>query len=316
MQLIRGLHNLTPALRGCAATIGNFDGVHLGHQAVLGQLAERAADLGLPAAVIIFEPQPQEYFTPEQAPPRLTRFREKIAALRRYSVDRVLCLRFDRAFAELTAEEFVRRVLIDGLGVRYLVVGDDFRFGKGRSGDFDYLVEAGRRAGFQVAHMHSFALGGARVSSTRIREALRAGDLVAAEQMLGRSYRMLGRIAHGDKRGRTIGFPTANLFLHRRNTPVQGVFAVEMYGLDTEPLQGVANVGTRPTVDGTRSLLEVHLFDFSGDIYGRHVAVDFLHKIRAEKKFASFDELKAQIEQDARQAREFFSNLTSGRRRG
>ncbi|MFP5506694.1 MAG: bifunctional riboflavin kinase/FAD synthetase, partial [Gammaproteobacteria bacterium] len=238
------------------------------------------------------------------------------AALRRFSVDRVLCLRFDAAFAELTAEEFVQRVLVDGLGVRYLVVGDDFRFGKGRSGDFDYLTEAGKREGFQVAHMHSFSLGGARVSSTRIREALRAGDMRAAEQMLGRSYRMLGRIAHGDKRGRTIGFPTANLFLHRRNTPVQGVFAVEMYGLDTEPLQGVANVGTRPTVDGTRSLLEVHLLDFAGDIYGRHVAVDFLHRIRAEKKFASFDELKAQIELDARQAREFFSNITSGSRRG
>lgn len=307
MHLIRGLHNINPALRGCAATIGNFDGVHLGHQAVLGQLAERAAELGLPTTVVIFEPQPQEYFAPEQAPPRLTRFREKLVALRRFSVDRVLCLRFDRAFAELTAEEFVRRILVDGLGVRYLVVGDDFRFGTGRSGDFDYLVQAGKREGFQVAHMHSFEIGSARVSSTRIREALRAGDLTAAEQMLGRSYRMLGRVAHGDKRGRTIGFPTANLFLHRHSTPVQGVFAVEMYGLDTEPLCGVANVGTRPTVDGTRSLLEVHLFDFVGDIYGRHVAVDFVRKIRDEKRFDSFAGLKAQIEQDAQQARKLFS---------
>ena len=307
MHLIRGLHNLTPALRGCAATIGNFDGVHLGHQAVLGQLAERAADLRLPTAAIIFEPQPQEYFAPDQAPPRLTRFREKLVALRRFSVDRVLCLRFDRALAELTADEFVQRILVQGLGVRYLVVGDDFRFGRGRCGDFDYLVDAGQRAGFQVAHMHSFEVGGTRVSSTRIREALRAGDLAAAEQMLGRSYRMLGRVAHGDKRGRTIGFPTANLFLHRHSTPVQGVFAVEMYGLDVEPLFGVANVGTRPTVDGTRSLLEVHLFDFVGDIYGRQVAVDFVHKIRDEKRFDSFAELKAQIECDARQARTFFA---------
>ena len=307
MQVIRGLHNLTPASHGCAATIGNFDGVHLGHQAVLGQLAERAGDLGLPTTVIIFEPQPQEYFAPDQAPPRLTRLREKLAALRRFSVDRVLCIRFDRAFAELTADEFVQRVLIDGLGVRYLVVGDDFRFGRGRTGDFDFLVRAGERAGFQVAHMHSFELNGARVSSTRIRATLRDGDLAAAEQMLGRSYRMLGRVAHGDKRGRTIGFPTANLFLHRRNTPIQGVFAVEMYGLEREPLYGVANVGTRPTVDGTRSLLEVHLFDFAGDIYGRHVAVDFVHRIRAEKKFASFDELKLQIQRDVEQARAFFA---------
>jgi len=307
MQLIRGLHNLTPALRGCAATIGNFDGVHLGHQAVLGQLAERAAALHLPTTVIIFEPQPQEYFAPEQAPPRLTRLREKLVALRRFSVDRVLCLRFDRALAELSAEQFVQRVLIDGLGVRYLVVGDDFRFGKDRAGNFDFLTRTGERTGFQVAHMHSFELNGARVSSTRIRTALRQGDLHAAEQMLGRGYRMLGRIAHGDKRGRTIGFPTANLFLHRHSTPVQGVFAVEMYGLDIEPHYGVANVGTRPTVDGTRTLLEVHLFDFADDIYGRQVAVEFVHKIRAEKRFDSFPELKAQIEQDAQQARDFFT---------
>lgn len=306
MRLIRGLHNLDPALRGCAATIGNFDGVHLGHQAVLGQLAERAAELCLPTTVILFEPQPQEYFTPDQAPPRLTRFREKLVALRRFSVDRVLCLRFDRRLAELSADDFVRRVLVDGLGVRYLVVGDDFRFGRGRTGDFDLLVRAGRRADFPVVNMHSFELGGARVSSTRIREALGAGDLQAAAQMLGRPYRMLGRVAHGDKRGRTIGFPTANLFLHRRSTPVQGVFAVELYGLDTEPLYGVANVGTRPTVDGTRSLLEVHLLDFSGDIYGRQVAVDFVRKLRPEKRFGSFAELKAQIERDAEQARTFF----------
>lgn len=311
MHLIRGLHNLTPALRGCAATIGNFDGVHLGHQAVLGQLAERAEDLGLPTTVIVFEPQPQEFFAPEQAPPRLTRLREKLVALRRFSIDRVLCLSFNRALAELSAEQFVRRVLVDGLGVRYLVVGDDFRFGKDRAGNFDYLTQAGERAakgdGFQVAHMHSFELNGARVSSTRIRAALRAGDMHAAEQMLGRGYRMLGRIAHGDKRGRTLGFPTANLFLHRHSTPVQGVFAVEMYGLDAEPLYGVANVGTRPTVDGTRGLLEVHLFDFAGDIYGRQVAVEFVHKIREEQRFDSFAELKARIEQDAQQARTFFA---------
>lgn len=306
MHLIRGLHNLTPSLRGCAATIGNFDGVHLGHQAVLGQLAERAAALGLPTAVILFEPQPQEYFAPDQAPPRLTRLREKLVALRRFSVDRVLCLRFNQQLAGLTAEQFVQQILVDGLDVRYLVVGDDFRFGKDRSGDFEFLVERGQQAGFQVAHMHSFALQGERVSSTRIRAALQAGDMRLAEQMLGRGYRMLGRVAHGDKRGRSIGFPTANLFLHRVNVPLRGVFAVEMYGLETEPLYGVANVGTRPTVDGSRTLLEVHLFDFIGDLYGRQVAVEFVHKLRDEKRFDSFVALKAQIEQDAQQARDFF----------
>ena len=307
MQLIRGLHNLTSSHTGCAATIGNFDGVHLGHQAVLGQLAERAAELGVPTTVILFEPQPQEFFMPSEAPPRLTRLREKLVALRRFSVDRVLCLRFDARLAALSADEFVQRILVDGLGVRYLVVGDDFRFGKGRTGDFGFLQRRGEQDGFQVAHMHSFMLDGERVSSTRIRAALRAGRLEQAEQMLGRGYRMLGRVAHGDKRGRTIGFPTANLFLHRHNTPVQGVFAVEMYGLDNEPVYGVANVGTRPTVDGTRSLLEVHLFDFSGDIYGRQVAVEFVHKIRAEKRFASFDELKQQIERDVQTARTCFA---------
>ncbi len=306
MRLIRGLHNLRDEFRGTAATIGNFDGVHLGHQAVLGQLAERADELCLPTTVITFEPQPQEYFAPERCPPRLTRFREKLVALRRFSVDRLLCLRFDRRLAALTAEEFVRRVLVDGLGVRYLVVGDDFRFGRDREGDFGYLQEAGRRHGFQVAHMHTFEVAGRRVSSTRVRGALAAGDLALAEQLLGRPYRMLGRVAHGDKRGRTIGFPTANIFLHRNRTPVQGVFAVEVFGLEPEPVYGVANVGTRPTVDGTRSLLEVHLFDFSDDIYGRQVAVDFLHKLRDEQRFESFEALKAQILEDAAQARAWF----------
>jgi riboflavin kinase/FMN adenylyltransferase len=306
MELIRGLHNLRPPHRGCVATIGNFDGVHLGHQAVLGQLSDKAEELKLPTVVITFEPQPQEYFCHGEIPPRLTRFREKFKALRRYSVDRVLCLDFNPALAELTAEEFMQRILIDGLGVRYLVVGDDFHFGKGRQGNFDLLKETGKRNGFEVVNMHTFTIGNQRVSSTRVREALQAGDLASAEQLLGRPYRMCGRVAHGDKRGRIIGFPTANIFLHRRATPVEGVFAVEMFGIEGEPVQGVANVGTRPTVDGTRSLLEVHLFDFNGDIYGHYVHVDFLHKIREERRFESFDALKDQIVLDSEQAREFF----------
>lgn len=307
MRLIRGLHNLERNPTGCAATIGNFDGVHLGHQAVLGQLAERAGSLGLSTTVITFEPQPQEYFAPAHAPPRLTRLREKITALRRYSVDSVLCLRFNQKLAALTAEEFVQRILVDGLQVKYLVVGDDFRFGHGREGDFTYLQQAGERHGFQVAHMHTFEIDGVRVSSTRIRQALEAGDMLQAERLLGRPYRMLGRVAHGDKRGRTIGFPTANIFLHRHRTPVQGVYAVEVFGLNPEPLQGVANVGTRPTVDGTRSLLEINLFDFDQQVYGEYVAVDFLHKLRPERKFESFDALKQQIERDVIEAKRFFA---------
>jgi riboflavin kinase/FMN adenylyltransferase len=309
MELIRGVHNLRPRHRGCVATIGNFDGVHLGHQAVLGQLAEKADEFGLPAVVITFEPQPQEYFNHGEIPPRLTRFREKLRALRRFAVDRVLSLQFNQALAGLSAEEFIQQVLLDGLDIRYLVVGDDFCFGKGRGGDFSMLQRAGVEHGFDVVNMHTFSQGGERVSSTRIREALQRGDLLQAEQMLGRPYRMCGRVAHGNKLGRTIGFPTANIFLHRKKTPVDGVFAVQMFGIDGEPVAGVANVGTRPTVDatGTRSLLEVHLFDFADDIYGRYVHVDFLHRIREERRFDSFDALKRQILNDADVARAFFA---------
>jgi riboflavin kinase/FMN adenylyltransferase len=307
MEIIRGLHNLRPRHHGCVATIGNFDGVHLGHQAVLGQLAEKADALCLPLVVVTFEPQPQEFFAQGDFPPRLTRFREKVQVLRRYAVDRVLCLRFNTHFALQSPENFIDTLLVNGLGVRYLVIGDDFRFGRDRAGDFAMLKAAGERHGFEVVNMHTFALDGVRVSSTRIRQALAVGDLNEAEKLLGRPYRMSGRVAHGDKRGRSIGFPTANIYLHRKATPVSGVFVVEMFGIAGEPVAGVANVGTRPTVDGTRTLLEVHLFDFQGDIYGAHVHVDFLHKLRDERRFESFEALKTQILLDAEQARAYFA---------
>ena len=312
MELVRGLYNLRPEHRGCVATLGSFDGVHLGHQAVLGQLAERAGELHLPVTLITFEPQPREYFMPESAPPRLTRFREKLEVLRRCGVERVLCLRFNDHLANLSAEDFIRIILVSGLDVKYLVVGDDFRFGKGRTGDFNMLEQAGRTHGFAVVNMHTFNIGAARVSSTRIREALRAGDLATAEALLGRSHRMSGRVAHGDKRGRTIGFPTANIFLHRAASPVDGVFAVELFGIEGEPVPGVANVGTRPTVGGTRTLLEVHLFEFDRDIYGRHVQVSFLKKLREERRFDSFEALQQQILLDAGQARDWFRQSSAG----
>jgi riboflavin kinase/FMN adenylyltransferase len=308
MQIIRNIQNLKPEHHGCVATIGNFDGVHLGHQAVLGQLAEKADELNLPLTVVTFEPQPQEFFRPEKCPPRLTRFREKVQALRRYAVDRVLVLRFNEKFSRQSADDFILNLLVNGLGVKYLVVGDDFRFGKERVGDFTMLQAAGREHGFEVVNMHTLALDEKRVSSTRVREALGVGDLNAAEKLLGRIYRMSGRVAHGDKKGRTIGFPTANIHLHRINTPLRGVFAVELFGVEGEPLPGVANLGTRPTVGGMKTLLEVHLFDFDGDIYGRHVHVDFLRKLRDEQRFDSFDDLKAQILVDAEQAQTFFAN--------
>jgi riboflavin kinase/FMN adenylyltransferase len=313
MELIRGLHNLKPGHRGCVATIGNFDGVHLGHQAIIGQLAEAGAGLRLPSTVIIFEPQPLEYFqSADKVPPRLMRLREKLQALRRYSVDRVLCLQFDAALAGMPPDEFIRRVLVEGLGVRYLVVGDDFRFGAKRAGDFALLRKAGEAQGFQVVPMHTVLIDGERVSSTRVRQVLAAGDLATAEKLLGRPYRMCGRVAHGDKRGRTIGVPTANVHLHRVATPLRGVYVVEVFGLHHEPVAGVANVGTRPTVDGTRTLLEIHLFEFSREIYGHYLNINFLHKLRDEQRFVSFDELKTRIQRDIDETRAWFAARDRG----
>ncbi|MDJ0738207.1 MAG: bifunctional riboflavin kinase/FAD synthetase [Gammaproteobacteria bacterium] len=305
MLLIRGLHNLRAEHRDCVATIGNFDGVHIGHQAVLAALTARARDAGLPSLVIIFEPQPMEFFRPEQAPARLTRLREKLEAIAGCGIDRVLLVRFDAAFAAVGAEDFVRGVLVDKLGIRHLYVGDDFRFGSGRVGDFAMLERMGAEHGFVVESLATVAEDGERISSTRVREALQAGDLAHAARCLGRRYRIAGRVAHGNKRGRTIGFPTMNIGLLRRSTPLRGVYAVLVYCLDDRPLPGVANIGSRPTLDGDdRLLLEVHLFDYDADVYGRHVEVDFVARIRDEHKFESFDALRAQIGRDVERARE------------
>lgn len=308
MQVIRGLHNLRAEHRGCVATIGNFDGVHLGHQAVFRHLRERAADFRLPTTVVTFEPQPQEFFTPDAAPARLTRMREKLQALKDAGIERVVLLEFGRKLASMSAAQFVQELLVDGLDVKFLYVGDDFRFGRQRVGDIDLLRQAGDRHGFEVANMNTLMDGEARISSTRIRQALAQGDLDLAERNLGRPYRICGRVAHGDARGRTIGFPTANIDLHRKVSPVHGVFAVMLYGLAEGPLPGVANIGNRPTVTGdSRYLLEVHLFNFSRLIYGEHVQVEFRKWLRDERRFESFEALRQQIEQDAEQARNFFS---------
>lgn len=303
MELIRGLHNLKPRHRGCVATIGNFDGVHLAHQAILRQLRQGAGQL--PVTVVLFEPQPQEFFQGQGAPARLMRLRDKCEAIGQYGVDRIVAIRFNAAFARLTAKAFVEQVLVSGLGVRRLVIGDDFRFGRGREGDYAYLKEAGERHGFVVEPIAPFLLDGERVSSTRVRQALMTGDTGLAQRLLGRPYRISGHIAHGDKRGRTIGVPTANVFLHRRVSPVMGVYVVRVHGLAQAPLAGVANIGTRPTIDGTRVLLEVHVFDFNGEVYGHYVQVDFLHKLRDEQRFGSFIELKTRIESDIAEAREW-----------
>jgi len=308
MEFIRGLAQLRPRHHGCVATIGNFDGVHLGHQMVLRQIATRANNLQLPGVVITFEPQPREFLAPDTAPARLTRLREKVIAMHRYGVDRILCLRFDTKFAAFSVEDFIQRVLVKGLKVQHLVIGDDFHFGKGRSGNFATLQQAGKQHGFTIESKHTFILGGSRVSSTRIRQALGQGDMVSASELLGRPYTLCGRICYGQQIGRNIGFPTANIFLHRQISPLAGVFAVALHGISEQPLAGVANIGTRPTVNGDKLLLEVHIFDFNQTIYGYHVEVEFVCKLRDEQRFTSIDALKRQIEFDSLLARKIMTD--------
>ena len=307
MEFIRALSQLRPQHQGSVATIGNFDGVHLGHQTVLQQLAIKAKALQLPTVVIIFEPQPQEFFAPNTAPARLTRLREKLIVMQRYGVDRVLCLRFDTQLAAFSADMFIQQVLVKGLGIRHLVVGDDFRFGQGRQGNFATLQQTGKQYNFTVESQHTFILGEGRVSSTRVRQALEQGNLLGACKLLGRPYTLYGRIRYGQQRGRTIGFPTANIFLHRQISPLNGVFVVTLHGITEIPLAGVANLGTRPTVDGHQLLLEVHLFDFDKTIYGYSVEVEFIHKLRDEQRFTSFSALKRQIEIDIQLAKSYLT---------
>lgn len=306
MQLVRGLHNLRPLHRGCVATIGNFDGVHRGHQAILARLRERAAELGLPSCVVIFEPQPREFFAPDSAPPRLARLRDKLALLAAEGVDRVLCLSFNRRLRELSAAEFVHRVLVDGLGVKHLEVGDDFRFGCDRAGDFAFLADAGEREDFTVEAATTVELDGIRVSSTRVREALAVGDFALAEKLLGRPFQIVGRVLHGQKLGRQLDAPTANIQLKRRRVPLTGVYLVSTE-IDGQPWPGVANIGVRPTVAGDgRAHLEVHVLDFAGDLYGRRLTVAFHHKLRDEQRFASLEALKTAIAGDIAAARAYW----------
>lgn len=308
MRLIRGLHNLRDRDRGCVATIGNFDGVHLGHRAVFARLKERGQALGLPATVITFEPQPMEYFIPDAAPARLTRLREKIAAIACTGIERIMLLKFGARLAGMDARGFADRLLVQGLGVRFLLVGDDFRFGHQRSGDFQLLSRIGVEQNFAVENLHTVKQSDERISSTRIREAIARGDLEQARRLLGRPYSIRGRVAHGDKRGRTIGFPTANIHLHRRVSPLTGVHAVLVHGLGEQPLPAVANVGSRPTLGGTEPRLEVHLFDFEREIYGAHLEVEFQLKLREEQRFESFDALKQQIARDAAAAKQYLTD--------
>jgi len=306
MKLIRGLHNLRPVHRGGVATIGNFDGVHLGHRRILEQVLEQAQRHQVPSTVILFEPQPAEFFAPDKAPPRLMTLRDKVVALAQVGIDQVLCCRFNEQFRSQSAAQFVDNLLVKGLAVRSLIVGDDFRFGADRSGDFAYLQQAGEQYGFTVSDTPTCEVAAERVSSTRIRALLQEGELQQAAALLGHPYRISGRVRHGDKRGRQLGTPTANLAMQRVQSPVAGVYAVRVNGAGLKGAKGVANVGTRPTVSGSDNRLEVHLLDFNGDLYGRFLEVEFLHFLRSEKKFDGLDALTTAIRADIHNAKAFF----------
>ncbi|MFV2032090.1 MAG: bifunctional riboflavin kinase/FAD synthetase [Gammaproteobacteria bacterium] len=306
MRLIRGLHNLTQPLSASALTIGNFDGIHLGHQQVLKQLKSVAGRYGLPATVMIFEPQPIEYFAPDKAPKRLARFREKLVYLKSQQIDYLLCLKFDRYLAQLSAEDFIEQILVAQLNLRHLVIGDDFRFGRNRAGNFKLLQTFGRQYDFVVEHTDTLLIDGARVSSTRVRESIQHDNFEKAAQLLGRPYSLSGKIAHGQKLGRELGYPTINIKMGDNTLIVKGIFAVTVKGIDNRVLKGVASIGTRPTIDGVDTILEVFILDLNQDIYGHCVEVEFLHKIRDELKFETLQELGRNIENDVVLARRYF----------
>lgn len=309
MTFIRGLHNLQPGEKKSVVTIGSFDGVHIGHQAILQQLKQAAERLQLPSVVMTFEPQPREYFSTERAPARLMRLREKIHTLLDFGIDHVVCLKFNRQLRNLSAEDFIDRVLVQGLAVDYLIVGDDFRFGCDRSGDFAMLTERGAQCGFEVMDTATVEADGKRVSSTLVREVVERGDFAKAAELLGRPFSISGVVGYGQQLGRRMGFPTANVQLNRFSAPLSGVFAVRVNVAGTI-YNGAANVGFRPTVgDFPKPILEVHLLDFDGDLYGQQISVEFVHKIREETKFASVEKLIATIERDVEIIRQWFSSV-------
>ncbi|OZC35168.1 riboflavin biosynthesis protein RibF [Marinobacter vinifirmus] len=315
MRLIRGLTNLkrlsgqagSPLAGGCVATIGNFDGVHLGHKTIIDQVKQKASQLGVPSVVMIFEPQPREFFQGDEAPPRLMPFRQKFEALLAEGVDVVLCIRFDETFRSYSGMGFIEDVLVSGLGVRHLVVGDDFRFGCDRAGDFKLLQSVGQERGFTVENTRTVTVDGERVSSTRVRNALNVNGLEEAERLLGNPYRIHGRIVYGRQLGRQLNAPTANILLNQMPA-LRGVYVVRARLETGEWCDGVANIGLRPTVDGKRPSLEVHLFDFAGTLYGQHLEVVFRHGLRDEVKFDSVDELRQQIARDFDNARAWLAD--------
>lgn len=307
MKLIRGLQGLRQNTRGCAVTIGAFDGIHLGHQALIARAREQAARRSALGLMLTFEPTPREYFAPESPPARLTSLRERWRVLDRLGLDRLWLLRFDEQLRNMTAEAFAS-LLAQGLGASVVVVGHDFRFGHGGQATAAALADAGKRLGFDVEVVDAVSAEGQRVSSSGVREALARGDFAHAALLLGRPYSMIGRVRQGERLGRKLGFATANLRIERLRSPVQGIFAVRVRGVAAAAMPGVANLGTRPAVGGTVPLLEAHVFDFAGDLYGREIEVEFIAKLRDERHFATLDGLAEQMNLDAAQARRILSS--------
>lgn len=305
MRLVRHMADLPfDKMRdGSVVTIGAYDGLHLGHEQLLSRVRTAAQELGLPSVVMSFEPTPREFFAAASPPARLMRFREKFEALAKHEIDYFYCPRFDAQMRDISSADFIRRVLVHGLGARHVVIGDDFRFARKREGDVGQLARAGKLLEFDVEQVQSVSVDEVRVSSTVTREALWSGDLVTAGKLLGRPYCMSGNVVRGEKLGRTLGFPTANVDLRRRQSPVMGIFAVRVRGLGGSPLDAVASVGTRPTFNGTKPLLEVHIFDFHDDIYGEYIHVDFIARLRSEIRYDEVEELVAQMHRDADNAR-------------
>ena len=306
---MRVSHGLFPTHAPHVVTIGNFDGLHRGHQAMLARLKDEAARRNLPSCVLTFEPHPREFFSPANAPARLSSLREKADLIRAAGIDRLHVCRFNQSFSALSPERFIETVLVGTLQAKWILVGDDFRFGAKRAGDFALLKQAGLALGFETEFLPTVAINGGRSSSTAVREALAAGDMAGAAQLLGRPYSISGHVVHGDKLGREIGFPTANIQLQHNRPPLSGIFAVEVCGINGSPLQGVASLGTRPTVkENGRPTLEAFIFDFRGELYGRRLRVDFLKKLRDEEKYPDLNALIAQINKDVDNARSFFAS--------
>ena len=307
MELIRGLHNLKQ-LSGCVLTIGNFDGVHIGHQELLKKLVATAKKQGLPSLVVSFSITPETFFGRPKA--RISSFRDKHLFLQSIGVDKHLLIKFNKAFSEISAADFINKILVEKIGVCHCFIGDDFRFGKDRKGDFSMLKKASLEKKFTVEKISSVSINGLRVSSSEIRSLLTNGDFSAAEAFLGRPFAVSGKVAKGEKIGRTIGFPTANIGIKRKLSPVLGVYSVLIEHM-SKTYTGVCNVGKRPTAGGTKTLLEVFIFDFDEEIYGDYVKVVFKQKCRNEKKFSSFDELKEQIQKDVEKSKLFFQQQPS-----